>query len=181
MRRYRKHVVMEKPMALAWDDLARMKAVADENARWKTDKPGDIINVPAEPALTLHPPETRHHLATMCSQPRRRRGERNPEVVRRCGGRNHGRQRGRIPIANRNLRGDEEQRCGRSSQHRAEEALQPRQDLLSARATPRLRQAFHPPSPWIESGGAVVVPMSKFGYRTVTRDRTAANGVIRGG
>jgi len=29
MRRYRKHVVIEKPMALAWDDLGRMKAVAD--------------------------------------------------------------------------------------------------------------------------------------------------------
>lgn len=31
MRRYRRHVVIEKPMALAWDDLARMKAVADEH------------------------------------------------------------------------------------------------------------------------------------------------------
>jgi UDP-N-acetyl-2-amino-2-deoxyglucuronate dehydrogenase len=30
MRRYRKHIVMEKPMALAWDDLARMEATAAE-------------------------------------------------------------------------------------------------------------------------------------------------------
>ncbi len=30
MRRYRKHVVVEKPLALAWADLARMKAAADE-------------------------------------------------------------------------------------------------------------------------------------------------------
>ncbi|MBI5032981.1 MAG: Gfo/Idh/MocA family oxidoreductase [Chloroflexi bacterium] len=30
MRRCRKHVVIEKPMALAWDDLAKMKATADE-------------------------------------------------------------------------------------------------------------------------------------------------------
>ncbi len=29
IQRYRKHVVIEKPMALAWDDLARMKAVAN--------------------------------------------------------------------------------------------------------------------------------------------------------
>lgn len=29
MRRYRTHVVIEKPMALAWADLARMKAAAD--------------------------------------------------------------------------------------------------------------------------------------------------------
>ncbi len=28
MRRYRKHVIVEKPMALAWGDLARMKAAA---------------------------------------------------------------------------------------------------------------------------------------------------------
>jgi UDP-N-acetyl-2-amino-2-deoxyglucuronate dehydrogenase len=31
MQRYRKHVVIEKPMALAWDDLARMEAVAMAN------------------------------------------------------------------------------------------------------------------------------------------------------
>jgi len=31
MRRYKKHVVIEKPMALAWDDLAEMKSVADSN------------------------------------------------------------------------------------------------------------------------------------------------------
>ena len=31
MRRYRKHVVIEKPMALAWNDLDRMKAVAAEH------------------------------------------------------------------------------------------------------------------------------------------------------
>lgn len=30
MRRYRKHVAIEKPMALAWADLAKMKATADE-------------------------------------------------------------------------------------------------------------------------------------------------------
>ncbi len=29
MERYGKHVIIEKPMALAWDDLGRMKAVAD--------------------------------------------------------------------------------------------------------------------------------------------------------
>lgn len=31
MDRYQKHVVIEKPMALAWDDLARMKSVADNS------------------------------------------------------------------------------------------------------------------------------------------------------
>jgi len=31
MQRYQKHVVIEKPMALAWDDLDRMKAAADRN------------------------------------------------------------------------------------------------------------------------------------------------------
>ncbi len=30
MRRYRKHVVLEKPMALAWGDLAKMKSTAEE-------------------------------------------------------------------------------------------------------------------------------------------------------
>lgn len=30
MRRYRKHVVVEKPLALAWDDLDRMRSIADE-------------------------------------------------------------------------------------------------------------------------------------------------------
>jgi predicted dehydrogenase len=30
MRRYRKHVVVEKPMALAWGDLGKMKTVADD-------------------------------------------------------------------------------------------------------------------------------------------------------
>jgi UDP-N-acetyl-2-amino-2-deoxyglucuronate dehydrogenase len=32
MTRYKKHVVVEKPMALAWDDLARMRQAADENS-----------------------------------------------------------------------------------------------------------------------------------------------------
>ncbi len=31
IQKYRKHIVVEKPMALAWDDLARMKSVADSN------------------------------------------------------------------------------------------------------------------------------------------------------
>lgn len=29
--RYKKHIIVEKPMALAWDDLARMKSIADAN------------------------------------------------------------------------------------------------------------------------------------------------------